>query len=89
MNEALFHLIVVIALIPLIILLVWLIKRFHPQVAKGRLPMQLVGQISLGGRERVVALEVAGRTLILGVSHQNIQLLTHMDSSLRDKSSHE
>lgn len=84
MTEALFHLIVVLVLIPLIVLSVWLLKRFYPQVSKGRLPMRLSGQVSLGGRERVVGLEVGAKTLILGVTSQNINLLASIDTESRD-----
>lgn len=89
MSETLFHLIVVLALIPLIILSVYLLKRFYPQVSKGRLAMRLSGQVSLGGRERVVGLEVAGRTLILGVTAQQISLLATIDTQSLESVSNE
>ena len=48
----------------------------------GRLPVQdirLSGSLALGGRRSVLVLEIAGRTLVVGATPQQLVLLTQFD----------
>ena len=46
----------------------WLIKRMMPGVSGQQSVIKVVGGVSVGTRERVVVLEVAGRWLVVGVA---------------------
>ncbi len=47
--------------------------------APRRLPITVLGRQTLGRRSGVAVVEVAGRTLVLGISDANVQLLTELD----------
>ncbi|HOY69900.1 MAG TPA: flagellar biosynthetic protein FliO [Methylotenera sp.] len=46
----------------------WLLKRMMPGVSGQQSVIKVVGGVSVGTRERVVVLEVAGRWLVVGVA---------------------
>ncbi len=46
----------------------WLLKRMLPGVSGQQSVIKVVGGVSVGTRERVVVLEVAGRWLVVGVA---------------------
>lgn len=73
-------LLLVLALIPLAL---WLLKRLQTvQVpGGGPRPLQLAGHLALGARERVVLVRVQDRLLVLGVTPQQVSLLTEADAS--------
>jgi len=48
----------------------------------GRMPIQairIIGSLALGSRRSVVVLEIAGRTLVVGATPQQLVLLTQFD----------
>lgn len=53
----------------------WFMKRFGPRVAGGGARMRVVGALSLGGRERVVTVEVADQWIVVGVAPGRVNLL--------------
>ena len=57
---------------------VWLLRRFSSSGVLSRAPLKVVGGVSLGGRERVVVVEAGERWLVLGVTGQQVSLLTEM-----------
>ena len=64
----------VLALIPLVL---WALKRlqtYRPGGASRQL--EITGQLALGARERVVMVRLNDRVLVLGVTPQQISLLT-------------
>ena len=67
-----------IAVLGLIMAAAWLMRRFSmlPQSA-GR-QMRVVSGVMVGQRERVVLLEVRDQWLVLGVTAQNVNLLSAM-----------
>jgi flagellar biogenesis protein FliO len=46
--------------------------------------LRIGGSVSLGGRRTVVVLEIGGRTLVVGVTPQNLVLLSQFDKDLPD-----
>ena len=54
--------------------LAWLARRFLP-AAGGRGAMRVVASLSLGARERIVVVELAGEWLVLGVGGGRVHLL--------------
>lgn len=61
--------------IALMLLLAWLFKRVGPISNSNKLPVNIIGGISIGNRERVMVIEVAGQWLVLGVTAQQINTL--------------
>jgi flagellar protein FliO/FliZ len=71
---SIFMLVLVLALIPLVL---WALKRvqtFRPGGANRQL--EVTAQLALGARERLVLVRVHDRVLVLGVTPQQISLLT-------------
>jgi len=66
--------------IALLLASLWLIKRLtSPRGAASGL--RVLGGVSIGSRERVVLVEVAGKVLVLGVSAANVNTLHTLDAS--------
>jgi flagellar protein FliO/FliZ len=58
--------------------LAWFMKRFGPRAAGGSAHLRVVGALSLGGRERVMVVEVAGQWIVVGASPGRVNLLASM-----------
>lgn len=72
-EEVAFSLAIVLALI---FLLAWLLKRFAPGVGRmGNKHMQVLSSLSLGGKERLILVDVAGTQMVLGVSSDGVSCL--------------
>jgi flagellar protein FliO/FliZ len=59
----------------LLIGLAWFMKRYGPKVAGGNAAMRVVGSLSLGGRERVVVVEVGDQWIVVGASPGRVNAL--------------
>lgn len=60
----------------LIFILAWLVKRFAPGAARmGNRDMRVLSVLTLGGKERLMLVDVAGQQMVLGVSAAGIQCL--------------
>jgi flagellar protein FliO/FliZ len=66
----------VIALIPLSL---WLLKRLQSHRTSGARSITVAGGLSLGPRERIVIIESQGRRWMLGVTAQSISLIAELD----------
>ena len=60
-------------------LISWVVKRMMPGVANKQSIVRVVGGVSVGSRERVVVLEVAGRWIVIGVAPGKISRLANLD----------
>lgn len=67
----------VIALIPIAL---WILKRLQGGVAGGPRPIRVVGGLSLGPRERLAIVETQGRRWMVGVTPQSITLIAELDA---------
>ncbi len=69
------------AIIGLVFAVVWLMKRFVPGAARAageRVDMYMVGQLSLGSRQRVAVVRVHDRVLVLGITEESINTLADL-----------
>jgi flagellar protein FliO/FliZ len=55
--------------------LAWGLKNFGPKRLLGRVPVQVVGAANLGGRERVLVIEVADQWIVIGATPNSITTL--------------
>jgi len=62
----------------LLMALAWGLKRYGPKAIKGNATLRVVGSLSLGGRERVVVIEVAGQWIVVGAAPGRVNALAVM-----------
>jgi len=81
MTETLVLTVRVAVSLALVLGLLWFLSRRLGGAgsAPRRLPITVLGRQTLGRRSGVAVVEVAGRTLVLGISDANVQLLTELD----------
>lgn len=60
-------------------LLSWGVKRMMPHGAHQNSAVKVVGGASVGSRERVVVLEVAGRWLVVGVAQGQVSAIANLE----------
>ena len=58
----------------------WILKRMVPGVGSKQSVVRVVGGVSVGSRERVVVLEVAGRWIVVGVAAGQVSSLANLES---------
>lgn len=64
--------------IAVMLAMAWFMKRVGGLSPLHRLPMKVISAVSLGNRERVVVVEVADQWLVLGVTTQQITMLSSL-----------
>lgn len=74
-------LVLVIALIPGSLWLVKRVQQIRPGGATAPRAMEVIAQLSLGPRERLVTVRVADRVLVLGVTAQSVALVTQLEDT--------
>ncbi|OBV40567.1 flagellar biosynthetic protein FliO [Janthinobacterium psychrotolerans] len=70
--QTIFALMFVLALL---IGLAWAMKRFGPKALGGNSKMRVVSSLNLGGRERIVLIEVADQWIVVGASPGRVNAL--------------
>jgi flagellar biosynthetic protein FliO len=73
--QTLFALILVLAVLGA---LAWFLKRYGPKVGGGNANLRVVGSLNLGGRERIVVVEVGNEWIVVGASPGRINALATM-----------
>ncbi|MCS0589460.1 flagellar biosynthetic protein FliO [Massilia norwichensis] len=73
--QTLFALIVVLALLGA---LAWFLKRYGPKAMGGSANLRVVGSLSLGGRERLLVVEVGKQWIVVGASPGRVNALATM-----------
>jgi flagellar biosynthetic protein FliO len=73
--QTLFALIVVLGVLGA---LAWFLKRYGPRVGGGSANLRVVGSLSLGGRERLLVVEVGGQWIVVGASPGRVNALATM-----------
>ncbi|CAN5610984.1 flagellar biosynthetic protein FliO [soil metagenome] len=77
MANSLLMLLVVLAMIPAVL---WVVKRMQTLRPAGAFrQLEVMEQLPLGTRERVVLVRVHGRVLVLGATAQQVSLLAEID----------
>jgi flagellar protein FliO/FliZ len=62
----------------LLVGLAWAMKRFGPRAMGSAANMRVVGALSLGGRERIMVVEVADQWIVVGAAPGRVNVLTTM-----------
>lgn len=57
----------------------WVLKRMMPGVGNKQSVVRIVGGVSVGSRERVVVLEVAGRWIVVGVASGQVSHIANLE----------
>ncbi len=73
--QTIFALVFVLALL---IGLAWFMKRYGPKAMGGNARMRVVSSLNLGGRERIVLIEVADQWIVVGASPGRVNALATM-----------
>jgi flagellar protein FliO/FliZ len=61
-------------------LITWLLKRMMPGVGSNKQSVvRIVGGVSVGSRERIVVVEVAGRWLVVGVAPGQVNSIANLE----------
>lgn len=86
-SSGLFQIMMALGLVIIVLLaMAWLMKRVGSHIGINRIPVKMLGGLSLGQRERIVVVEVANQCLVLGVTAQQISLLTQIDGEALNES---
>ncbi|PWF44363.1 flagellar biosynthetic protein FliO [Massilia glaciei] len=62
----------------LLVVLAWFLKRYGPRAPAGAANVRIVGALNLGGRERVIVVEVGEQWIVVGASPGRINALATM-----------
>jgi len=73
--QTIFALCVVLGLLAL---LAWAMKRWGPKAAGGSAHVRMVGGLNLGGRERIIVVEVGDQWIVVGASPGRVNALATM-----------
>ncbi|WP_313704273.1 flagellar biosynthetic protein FliO [Massilia sp.] len=73
--QTIFALVLVLALLAA---LAWLAKRYGPKIAGGGGNLRMVGALNIGGRERIMVVEVGDQWIVVGASPGRINALATM-----------
>jgi flagellar protein FliO/FliZ len=73
--QTIFGLCVVLGLLAL---LAWFLKRYGPKAAAGSAGLRIVGALNLGGRERIMVVEVGEQWIVVGASPGRVNALATM-----------
>ena len=67
-----------IAVLGVLAALAWFLKRYGPKAGAGSANLRVVGALNLGGRERVLVVEVGNQWVVVGASPGRINALATM-----------
>lgn len=68
------------AVLAVMALVSWGVKRMLPNAVAQNSTIKVVGGVSVGSRERVVVLEVAGRWLVVGVAQGQVSAIADLEA---------
>lgn len=66
------------AVLALMLVAAWLFKKINPIALGNKVPVKVVGGVSIGNRERVMVVEVADQWIVIGVTATQINTLSTM-----------
>ena len=75
LMQTTFALLLVLALLAA---LAWFLKRYGPKAAGGSANLRMVGALNLGGRERIIVVEVGDQWVVVGASPGRVNALATM-----------
>lgn len=68
------------AVLAVMALVSWFVKRMLPGGAAQNSAVRIVGGVSVGSRERVVVLEIAGRWVVVGVASGQVSAIANLEA---------
>jgi len=74
-----------IAVVSLIFLVAWFVKRFTGLAVSNQQQMRIISAIPVGNRERIALVEVADKQLLVGITQHNINLLHSFEEPVVNK----
>lgn len=83
--QMIFGLLVVVAVM---LVLAWLLKRYTPGMGTNGGVARVIGGVNVGGRERVVVIEVADRWLVVGVAPGHVSSIANLEANSDELSIH-
>lgn len=75
MHDLLYAALILLLLIPVIIGVVFILKKLNPTLAAGRTDIQLLNQFALNKKEKIVVVAVENVKLVIGVTPYSLNLL--------------
>ena len=81
LMQTIFGLTVVLAMLALF---AWAMKRFGPRQSAGAAGLRIVSALNLGGRERIIVVEVGDQWIVVGASPGRVNALATMPRQLTD-----
>jgi flagellar protein FliO/FliZ len=73
--QTLFALVLVLAVLGA---LAWFLKRYGPRAGGGTANLRVVGSLNLGGRERLLVVEIGNQWIVVGASPGRVNALATM-----------
>ncbi len=74
-----------IAVVSLIFLVAWFVKRFTGFAVSNQQQMRIVSAIPVGTRERIALVEIADKQILVGITQHNINLLHSFEEPVVNK----
>ena len=74
-----------IAVVSLIFLVAWFVKRFTGLAVSNQQQMRIISAIPVGTRERIALVEVADKQILVGITQHNINLLHSFEEPVVNK----
>ena len=81
-SEAIQIVLALLAVVVLIILVAWFVRRFSGLGQAHGKPLRVVAAISVGNRERIAVIDVGGRQILVGITSQHISSLMQLDEPI-------
>lgn len=85
MSQAGQVLLALLAVVVLIFVVAWFMRRFTGLTGGAGKQLRIVAAISVGNRERIAVVEVGGRQILVGITSQQISSLMKLDEPLDTK----
>lgn len=79
MNESLYAFLILSLMIPLIIISIYVFKRFIIKIPTGNSIIEVSAQLSLGSKERLLLVRANGKSMLIGATPQSITTLHVFD----------
>jgi flagellar protein FliO/FliZ len=80
--QTLFALIVVLGVLGA---LAWFLKRYGPKAMGGSANLRVVGSLNLGGRERLLVVEIGNQWIVVGASPGRVNALATMPKQEQER----
>lgn len=73
-----------LAVIAIILILAWILRKFGSVSMRSGGSLQILGGMSVGGREKIVLVQVGQKQLLIGVAPGNVQTLHVLEQPIQE-----